>query len=366
MRAPVAERSDAGETPDLEFADDRRERVVAAAAVVLKTLGSVSVTLLGLFALTFFIGRVLPIDPVIAVIGDNAGQGAYAKVEAQLGLDKPLLTQFWIYVTNMVQGDFGRAIETGNFVVDDLRRAFPATIELATFALIIGTGLGIPMGVYAAVHRDTWIDQTIRVVSLVGYSAPNFWLGLMGLVIFYAGLAWVAGPGRLDIMAQLAYDAGPRPTGLILVDSALNREWGVFRDAFSHIVLPASVLGYAALAYIARMTRSFMVDQLAQEYIVAARIKGVPERQIVCRHAFRNIRVQLITVVVLSYAFLLEGAVLTETVFGWPGFGAYLTKGLLKADMNVVLACVFIVGLIFITLNLVTDVLYRVLDPRTR
>ncbi|MEM7025923.1 MAG: ABC transporter permease, partial [Pseudomonadota bacterium] len=275
MRASATERSGASEAPDLAFADDRRERTVAVVLAVLKTIGSVAVTLLGLFALTFFIGRVLPIDPVIAIIGDNAAQGAYEKVYVQLGLDKPLLVQFWIYVTNMAQGDFGRAIETGNFVIDDLRRAFPATIELATFALIIGTGLGIPLGVYAAVYRDTWIDQVIRVVSLIGYSAPNFWLGLMGLVIFYAGLAWVGGPGRLDIMQQLTYDAGPRPTGLILVDSALNGEWGVFRNAFSHIVLPASVLGYAALAYIARMTRSFMVEQLSQEYVVAARIKGV-------------------------------------------------------------------------------------------
>lgn len=365
--SPLAPEDDAGALEaEHSFASDRWQRVGALCLSIAKTLGSVAVTLFGLFVLTFVLGRMLPTDPVIAIIGDNAGPEAYDIVRAELGLDKPLYTQFFIYVTDMVQFDFGRAIETGNLVTEDLARVFPATIELATFALIIGTGLGIPLGVWAAVHRDTFIDQFVRVISLIGYSAPNFWLGLMGLVVFYAWLGWVGGPGRLDVMATIMHEGAPRPTGLVLVDSALAGQWDVFQSAFSRIVLPASILGYASCAYIARMTRSFMIEQLGQEYITAARVKGVPERQIVWRHAFRNIRVQLITVVVLSYAFLLEGAVLTEIVFAWPGFGSYLTKGLLKADMNVVLACVFIVGLIFIVLNLIADLCYRIFDPRTR
>jgi peptide/nickel transport system permease protein len=185
----------------------------------------------------------------------------------------------------------------------------------------------------------------------------------MGLIVFYAALGLVGGPGRLDV----AYIDMIEPrTGLLLLDSALEGEWEVFRNAFRHIVLPGSILGYASMAYISRMTRSFMLEQLGQEYVISARAKGLSRLRVVMRHAFPNIAVQLLTVIALSYAFLLEGAVLTETVFAWPGFGRYLTSGLLAGDMNAVLACVLIVGMIFIALNMLADLLYRLLDPRTR
>ena len=185
----------------------------------------------------------------------------------------------------------------------------------------------------------------------------------MGLFLFYATLGWAGGPGRLDVAFL---DSVEPHTGLLLVDSLWDGDADVFWNAVSHIVLPASILGYGSMAYISRMTRSFMLEQLAQEYIVAARVKGMSRWAVIRRHAFRNILVQLVTVVALAYAFLLEGAVLTETVFAWPGFGRYLTAGLLAGDMNAVLACVLIVGVVFIGLNLLTDRLYRVLDPRTR
>jgi len=333
------------------------------AAAVGRTVASVTVTILGLMALTFFIGRLLPLDPVLAILGDDASQEAYNRMVVKLGLDKPLWEQFLTYVGNSLRFDFGTSLTSGRPVAEDILRVFPATLELATVAMILGTGLGIPLGVLAAANRDRWIDQLVRVVSLIGYSAPIFWLGLLGLTVFYAGLGWVGAPGRIDIVFK--YDLVP-VTGLYLIDTAMAGRWDIFADVFSRIVLPASILAYGAMAYISRMTRSFMLEQLGQEYITSARAKGASRWRIVWGHAFPNIAVQLVTVVALSYAFLLEGAVLTETVFAWPGFGRYLTTALLRADMNAVLGCTLIVGLIFIALNLLSDIFYRLFDPRTR
>ena len=331
--------------------------------VTARLLGSMLVTLLGLLALTFFIGRMLPVDPVVSIIGEQADQSTYNMVYHQLGFDKPLPMQFFYYVRAMLTGDFGNALFTGHRVADDLSRVFPATIELATFAIAIGVGIGVPLGMLAAVFRGSAIDHIARIVGLLGYSSPTFWLGLMGLIIFYAMLGLVGGPGQLDVSY---IDIVEPHTGFILVDSLLEGETDVFWNALSHIILPASILGYGSMAYISRMTRSFMLEQLSQEYVIAARVKGLSRWKVIWRHAFRNILVQLVTIVALAYAFLLEGAVLTETVFAWPGFGHYLTSGLLAGDMNAVLACVLIIGTIFIALNLLADVLYRLLDPRTR
>ena len=328
-----------------------------------RTVLSVAVTLFGLAALTFFIGRLLPLDPVAAILGDNATQAAYDAVYRQLGLDQPIWVQFLRYLRDIVSLDLGTALTTGKPVVEDIARVFPATLELATVAIIIGTGFGIPLGVLAAMYRDSAVDHIVRVVGLLGYSAPTFWLGLMGLVLFYATLGWVGGPGRIDFMYE--YDIEPM-TGFLLLDTALQGQWEAFADVFSHVILPASILGFSALAYISRMTRSFMIEQLGQEYVVAARVKGLSWARTVWIHAFRNIAVQVVTVVALSYAFLLEGTVLTETVFAWPGFGRYLTNTLLAGDMNAVVGCTLLIGVIFVTLNLVCDLLYRIFDPRTR
>ncbi len=192
---------------------------------------------------------------------------------------------------------------------------------------------------------------------------PVFWLGLVGLLVFYARLDWVAGPGRLDVYYEDLVDP---VTGLMLVDAALAGAWDVFANAASHLVLPASILGYFSLAYISRMTRSFMLEQLRQEYVTTARAKGLSERRVVWRHALGNVMVPLVTVIALSYASLLEGSVLTETVFAWPGLGRYITDSLFNADMNAVLGGTIVVGTVFIGLNLLSDMLYRLLDPRVR
>ena len=206
-------------------------------------------------------------------------------------------------------------------------------------------------------------DHLARVVTLFGYSTPIFWLGMMGLLVFYAWLGWAGGAGRID----LAYDGMvPSVTGMLLIDSAIAGDWEAFSSALKHILLPALILGLNSVAYISRMTRSFMLEQLSQEYILTARVKGLSRRKVIWGHAFRNILVQLLTVVALAYGSLLEGAVLIETVFAWPGFGQYLTSSLLLGDMNAVMGCVLVIGFIFVGLNLLSDALYKVFDPRTR
>ena len=326
-------------------------------------LFSVAMTLLGLLLLTFVIGRVMPLDPVLSIVGPDADRSTYEQVYQQLGLDRPLPVQFVYYLRDLLHGDLGNALLTGHKVTDDLARVLPATVELATMAIILGTGVGVPLGVFAATRRGRLADHVVRVVSLFGYSTPVFWFGMMGLLVFYAWLGWAGGAGRVD----LAFDGLVAPrTGLLLVDAALAGEWEVFRSALRFLVLPACILGLHSMAYISRMTRSFMLAQLSQEYITTARVKGLSERGVVWGHAFRNILVQLLTIVALAYGSLLEGAVLIETVFAWPGFGQYLTSSLLLGDMNAVMGCVLVVGVIFVTLNLLSDALYHVFDPRTR
>ncbi|WP_298435052.1 ABC transporter permease [uncultured Jannaschia sp.] len=320
-------------------------------------------TFLGLMAITFFIGRVMPIDPVLAVVGERATIETYNQVRAEMGLDDPLLVQFATYVGDVLRGDLGMSITTGRPVIEDLGRVVPATFELATIGLIVGVALGLPMGVLAAYRQGSWVDQVIRVLGLVGYAVPAFWLGLVALAVFYAGLGWAAPPGRLSIFFE---GLVPTVTGVMLIDAAFDGQWDVFRNAAHHMVLPALILGFYSLAYISRMTRSLMLDQLGQEYLTTARVKGMSEWRVIWVHAFRPIRIPIITVVGLSYASLLEGSVLIEIVFSWPGIGNYLTNALLNADMAAVLGATLVIGTVFIVINKGSDMLYRVLDARSR
>ncbi len=324
---------------------------------------SVFLTFIGLTIVTFVIGRLIPIDPVLAVVGDHASSEAYHAAQVRMGLDLPIYLQYLKYLLSIFRGDLGTSVVTGQPVLVDLLTTFPATIELATIALAVGVGLGVPMGVVSAVKEGKWIDHVIRVVALLGYSAPIFWLGLVGLLVFYAQLGWVSGPGRLD----MAYsDIVPQITGLLLVDLILSGNFDVFANALSHILLPGLLLGYLSLAYIARMTRSFMIDQLGQEYILAARAKGLSSLRIIWSEALGNIMVPLITVVALSYGNLLEGAVLTETVFAWPGLGMYMKNALFNADMNAVLGGTLLIGGVYICFNMLSDLCYPLFDPRAR
>ncbi|GEO85493.1 MULTISPECIES: ABC transporter permease [Alphaproteobacteria] len=338
-------------------------RASAFAMSLLRFLVTVVTTYLGLLAVTFFIGRVVPIDPALAIVGDRAPAHVVERVREELGLNLPLYQQFFIYVRQALTGDFGISVLTTNPVMTDIRRVFPATIELASVGTVIGAFFGVPLGVLAAVKRGSIADQIVRVIGLIGYSVPIFWLGLLALVLFYAKLHWVAYPGRIDIVYEYSFTP---ITGFFLLDAAWQRQWDVLWDVFRHIILPGALLGYFSLAYISRMTRSFMLNELSQEYIVAARAKGLSETRIIWFHALRNAAVPLVTVIALSYAGLLEGSVLTETIFSWPGLGLYITNSLQNADMNAVLGGTMVIGAVFIAINLLTDILYHALDPRTR
>jgi peptide/nickel transport system permease protein len=337
--------------------------VLGHANALVKLAATLALTFFGLLLVTFLIGRVVPIDPVLAAVGDRASAAVYERVRLEMGLDLPLWQQFLIYVQKVLSGDFGRSVLTAQPVLSDIARVFPATLELATVATFLGVLFGVPMGVIAAVHQGRWPDQVIRLLGLIGYSVPIFWLGLVALLVFYAKLQLVPGPGRLDIFYD---DQVPWVTGVLLVDAAIARDWVVWRNALSHLVLPSAILGYFSLAYISRMTRSLMLEQLRQEYILTARVKGLSETRVIWRHALGNTAVPLITVIALSYANLLEGSVLTEIIFAWPGLGFYITNSLLNADMNAVLGGTIVVGSVFIGINLLSDVLYRTLDPRAR
>ncbi len=335
------------------------DRIFAAA----RQAGTIMVTLLGLLILTFCIGRLMPVDPVRAIVGEEADRATYELVAERLGVNLPLHTQFIRYVGDVVRGDFGVSIRTGQPVISDIAHVMPATIELATFAILCGAGFGIPLGIFGAINRNRPADHIIRFLTLIGHSMPIFWTGMIGLIIFYAVLGLVGGGGRIsDYYIGLV----PETTGFMLIDAAIAGDWEVFGDALNHLILPASILGYSSMAYITRMTRSFMLDQLGQEYITTARVKGLSKGRTIWHHAFANIRVQLVTIVALAYGSLLEGAVLIETVFSWPGFGQYITNNMLIGDMNAVMTCVLLVGVIFIALNLLSDALYKIFDPRTR
>ena len=325
------------------------------------TAASVPITLFGLVLVTFLIGRVMPIDPVLAIVGDRAPADVVAAVRLELGLDRPLYVQFWIYLGKLASGDLGRSVMTSHTVWEDIKRFFPATMELATVAILLAAFIGVPLGVLAAVKQGTKVDHTIRVVCLAGHSLPIFVLALLSLLVFYATLHWAPGPGRQDIMFD---EQVPAVTNFRTVVALLARDWEVLRDAVAHLIQPAAVLAYFAMAFIARMTRAFMLDALAGEYVITARAKGLSAARVIWKHAFGNIAVRLITIMALTYAGLLEGAVVTETVFSWPGLGQYLTVSLLNADMNAVLGATLVVGVTYLAFNMLADVLYKLLDPR--
>ena len=338
-------------------------RVFRVARRLLEIAASVTLTFLGLTCVTFVIGRVIPIDPVIAIVGDKASSATYQRVFLELGLDKPLVVQYWTYLTKILRGEFGTSVMTAHPVIEDLLHVFPATIELSLLSLIIGVCIGIPLGVVAATERGRWPDQIVRFGALLGYSMPVFWLGLIGLLLFYAKLGWVEGPGRIDIAFD---DVVPTVTGMITIDSLIAGEFETFWNAIGHMILPSSILGYLSLAYVARMTRSFMLTQLRQEYVLATLAKGLSPFRVVWVHALGNVWVQLVTVIALTFGSLLEGAVLTETVFAWPGLGLYMKNSLFAADLNAVIGGTMLIGVIYIFLNMLSDVIYTIVDPRAR
>lgn len=323
-------------------------------------LGQLLFTCFGLVITIFFLSKLSPIDPVLSVVGDNASAETYQLAKHALGLDLPSYQQFYQYIVKIFHGDFGYSLLTNNLVITDIKRVFPATIELATTALILAVFIGIPLGILSAIYHNKWPDHLIRIISLFGNSISIFWLGLIGLLIFYAKLAIAPSPGRISFI----HAGFPLKYGFLLVESLLTANWEIFFDALHHIMLPAILLAYYNLSNICRMTRSFMLEQYNQEYVFTAKIKGLPEWYIICFHILPNVAIPLITVIILSYGTLLEGSTFIEIIFLWPGLGYYLTQSLLHADLNATLAGTLIIGVIFIVFNILADCLYRKLDPR--
>ncbi len=328
---------------------------------VIQTLITLALTLFGLLLVTFSLSALSPVDRVLQIVGDHASQSTYDQVRHQLGLDQPLPVQFWHYLLNLSHGDLGTASATGQPVLQDLLSAFPATLELATLALVIGTALGILAGVLCARFAGSPLDLAVRTFTLLGNSVPIFWLGLLMLALFYANLQWSAGPGRLDDIYQ--YTVTPQ-TGFVLIDTWLSGDSQAFRNALSHMVLPVTLLAYYSLASITRLTRSACLGEMNKEYILLARAKGAGEMTIMLRHVLPNIRGTLLTVVALSYTSMLEGAVLTETVFSWPGIGRYLTTALFAGDTTAIMGGTLVIGVCFVLINNLADMLVRLTDPR--
>jgi len=327
---------------------------------LIRRLVTLSITLVGIMVMTFFISLVVPLDPLAAIAGPQAPQETVERLRVLYGFDQPVYVQFGRYVQRLLRGDLGVSFQTGRPVLDDILHFFPATLELASVALVIAILVGIPLGVLSAVYRNSPIDHLSRVLSLVGVSMPVFWTGLVLLLVFYFKLGWFPEPGRLDVMLI----EPDRITGVLMVDSVIAGDWEVFWDALKHMILPATVLGLFGLAGIARIVRSSMLDVLSQEYIKTARIKGLNEFLVLTRHALRNALVPAVTVIGLTYGGLLEGSVLTETIFSWPGLGRYLAAAFLTLDLNAVVGGTMLVALSFCLVNLLVDFVYAFLNPK--
>jgi peptide/nickel transport system permease protein len=316
----------------------------------------------GIITITFIVARVIPADPIGSILGPQAPPELVEKLRKEWGLDKPLYQQYFDYIINVLHGDFGKSIKTNRPVVEDLKQFFPATIELATFSLIIAVLIGVPLGILSALKKDSTIDYLSRMFALTGVSTPVFWLGLVLLYLFYYKIQIFPEPGRLSVGVQ-----PPDPiTGMILLDSFLRGKFDVFLDALKHIILPSIVLGFYNSAYIMRITRASVLEVISQEYVRMAIAKGLRRRKVILKHVFRNAMIPIVTVIGITYGSLLEGAVLTETIFAWPGLGRYATQAFLSLDYNAVVGATFLIALVYSLVNLVVDVLYIYIDPRTR
>lgn len=319
---------------------------------------------LGVTLVAFLLTQAVPGDPVTANLGQRASEdpAAVAAFRAANGLDKPLPEQYLTYVVNLLHGDFGTSQQTHNPVAEDLAEKVPATMELALAAIVVAIVLGVGFGIVAALYRDRWPDQVLRVLSLSGVSVPTFWLALIAYYWISFKLDLLPAGGRLSPGAQ----PPPQVTGLYTVDSLLAGDWATFTDAVSRLVLPALVLASFTVGVLLRFTRAAVLEVLGDEYVRAARAKGLPELTVVRRHVLRPALLSVVTVTGVAFAGLLSGTVLVEQIFGWRGLGAYAYTSALALDLPAIMGVSVVVAVIYILLNLVVDLLYGVIDPRLR
>jgi len=328
----------------------------------LKRLLTLIPTVIGITLVAFGLIRLIPGDPIEVMMGvRRLDPEAHAALVQRMGLDKPLPVQYWDYVSKLAQGDLGQSLVSREPVSKEFAVLFPATVELALSALLIAVTLGLLLGMLAGLKRGTLLDQGVMGVATVGYSMPVFWWGLILIMFFSVNLGWTPVSGRISIEYDVA-----RVTGFLLIDSWLSGEEGAFASAVSHLILPALVLGTSTLAVVARMTRSSMLEVLREDYIRTARAKGLNPTRVVVVHALRNALIPVLTVVGMQTGSLLAGAVLTETIFSWPGIGKWLIDSIARRDYPVVQAGILISAATFIGVNLVVDLLYGVVNPRIR
>jgi peptide/nickel transport system permease protein len=325
-------------------------------------LASMAVMILLSTLIVFLIATQVPADPVLAQLGDlqSSDKELVAAYRAKWGLDLPIWQQYLIFLKGLSQGDFGQSISSHRPVLEDIRQYAPATIELATISFLLAVAISIPLGVLAAVKRDTLIDHFARLLSLIGVSAPTFWLAFIVLALFYGGLQIAPGPGRLDVTAL----PPPKWSGLYLIDAAIAGQWDTFRNAAAHLVLPSIVLAASIVGLLTRTVRASMLEALSQDYVRVARAKGMREGAIIVRHALPNALVPVITLGGIAYAILLTGAVMTETIFSWPGLGRYTFRSAIALDFPGIMGITFIVAVVYLVVNLIVDLSYALIDPR--
>ncbi|ALG73440.1 peptide ABC transporter permease [Azospirillum thiophilum] len=329
---------------------------------ILTRVSLVIPTFLGITFLTFILIRLVPGDPIEVRVGERGiAPERLAVLRHELGLDRPLWQQFLDYVGNVLSGDFGLSLITHNSVLSEFLTLFPATLELALCAMLFATLIGLPAGILAAVKRGSLFDHGVMGLSLTGYSMPIFWWGLLLILFFSVGLGWTPVSGRLDLVHYIE-----PVTGFMLIDTLMAGEYEAFRSALGHLVLPTIVLGTVPLAVVARMTRSAMLEVLGEDYIRTARAKGLDSGRVIGMHALRNALIPVVTVIGLQVGTLLGGAILTETIFSWPGVGKWLIESINRRDYPALQGGVLLIATSVILVNLLVDVLYGVLNPRIR
>ncbi|MDC7814793.1 MULTISPECIES: ABC transporter permease [Pseudomonas] len=325
-----------------------------------KRLLGLLLVVIGVSLITFTISHLIPGDPARLIAGDRASDAIVQNIRHQLGLDLPLYQQYGRYMLDLLHGDLGTSIRTSRPVLEDLQTFFPATLELALAALLLSVLVGVPLGVLSAVYHNRFIDQIARTLAVTGISTPAFWLGLGLILLFYGNLGWLPGSGRLDE----GLEPPPTISGFYLIDSLLAGDIPLFLNALQHLILPAVTLGFVNLGVVARQIRSAMLDQLGEDYIRTTRAYGLSRWAVILRHALPNALIPSVTVLGLTLGDLLYGAVLTETVFAWPGMGAYVVKSIQALDFPAVMGFAILVSFIYVLLNMAIDLLYRVIDPR--
>ena len=329
---------------------------------VLKRFFYIIPVLIGVTLLVFIISHAIPGDPARMMAGQKASREAVENIRRSLGLDRPLPEQYARYLVGLLKGDLGRSIRNQRPVLDDLRDFFPATLELTIVSMIFCMGVGLPLGILSAIRRNHPIDHTARVFSVIGVSMPVFWLGLMLLLLFYRNLGWLPGSGRLDV----GFSPPVHVTGMYLVDTLVEGDFLKFANVFSHIILPAFCLSYVYLAIITRIVRSSMISAMGQEFITTARANGISETIVILKHGLKNALIPTVTITGLSIGELLGGAILTETIFDWPGMGKYVVDSIGFLDFPAIMGFTLVVSLIYVLVNLLVDVLYAFLDPQIR